>query len=67
MVLMHENSGLDAQCPQMDTLQCLLNLVVWQGSQVLEHAKAFVRTVNTASLNLTAEEVGPIVYSMYFQ
>ena len=53
------------RCPAatyMDTLQYLLNLVGWQESQVIEHAKALVGTVNTASLNLIAEEVGPILY-----
>ena len=46
----------------MDTLQYPLTLVGWQGSQVIEHVKALVGTVNTASLNSTAEEVGSIVY-----
>ena len=35
-----------------------LNLVGWQGSQVTEHAQTLVGTVNTASLNLTAVQVG---------
>ena len=38
----------------MNTLLYPLNLVGWQGSQVIEHAKALVGTVNAASLNLTA-------------
>ena len=38
----------------MNTLLYPLNLVGLQGSQVSEHAQALVRTVNTASLNLTA-------------
>ena len=46
--LMHESSGLDTQYH--------LNLVGWQGSQVIEHAKALVGTVNTASLNLSSRE-----------
>ena len=43
-----------------------LNLVGWQGSQLTEHAKALAGTVNTASLNSTAKEVGAIVYIVYF-
>ena len=41
----------------MDTLQYPLNLVGWQGSQVIELAKALVGTVNTASLNLTVVQI----------
>ena len=50
----------------MDTLQYPLNLVGWQGLHVIEHAKDLVETVNTASLNLITEEVGPIAFSMIF-
>ena len=42
----------------MNTLMYLLNLVGWQGPQVIEHAKALAGTVNTASLNLTADQRG---------
>ena len=45
----------------MSTLQHPLNLVGWQGSQITEHAQAWVGTVNTASLNLTADQKGSIV------
>ena len=45
----------------MDTLQYPLNLVGWKRSQVIEYAKALARTVNTASLNLTAVQIGSIV------
>ena len=44
----------------MDTLQYPLNLVGWQGPHVTEHAKALMGTVNTASLNLTADQRGCI-------
>ena len=44
----------------MNTLMYPLNLVGWQGSQIIEHAKALAGTVNTASLNLTADQRGPI-------
>ena len=40
----------------MDTLQYPLDLVGWQGSEVIEHAKALAGTVNTASVNLTADK-----------
>ena len=33
---------------------CLLNLVGCQGSQVIAHTKAFVETVDIASLNFPA-------------
>ena len=46
----------------MNTLPYPLNLVGWQGSQVIEHAKTLVGTVNTPSLNSTAEEVGSTLY-----
>ena len=55
---MHENSGLDAQHPHLNTLQYSLNLDGWQRSQVIEHAKA----CEHFSLNSTAEEVGYIAY-----
>ena len=41
----------------MDTLQYPLNLLGWQGSQVIEHTKGLVVTVNTVSLNLIAEGI----------
>ena len=44
----------------MNTFMYPLNLVGWQGSQVIEHAKALVGTVNTASMNLTADQRGSI-------
>ena len=44
----------------MNTLMYPLNLVGWQGSQVIAHAKALVGTVNTASLNLAAVQGGPV-------
>ena len=46
----------------MNTLQYPLNLVGWQGSQVTEHAQALVGTVNTASLNLKADQIRVIVF-----
>ena len=42
----------------MNTLMYPINLVGWQGSQVIAHAKALAGTVNTASLNLPALQVG---------
>ena len=45
----------------MDTLQYPLNLEGWQGSQVIEYAKALAGTVKTASLNLKAVEIGSVV------
>ena len=48
----------------MNTLQYLLNLVGWQGSQVTEHAQALAGTVNTASLNLTADQIGGSVFTV---
>ena len=50
----------------MDTFQYPLNIVGWQGSQVTEHAKALVGTVNTASLNLTAVQIGLICIYLAF-
>ena len=47
----------------MDTLQYPLNLVDWQGSQLTEHAKALVGTVNTASLNFDSRPVR--IYRVY--
>ena len=44
----------------INTLMYLLNLVGWQGSQVNAHAKALAGTANTASLNLTAVQGGPV-------
>ena len=46
----------------MNTLMYPLNLVGWQGSQVNAHAKALVGTGNTASLNLTAVQGGPVSF-----
>ena len=46
----------------MNTLQYHLNLVGWQGSQVTEHAQAWIGTLDTASLNLTADQVGAEVF-----
>ena len=40
-----------------------LNLVGWQGSQVIAHAKALAGTVNTASLNLPAVQGGSIKFN----
>ena len=55
MVLVHENDGIRYLAPTfMNTIIYPLNLVGWQGSQVIAHAKALVGTVNTASLNLPA-------------
>ena len=48
----------------MNTLMYPLNLVGWQGSQVNAHAKALVGTVNTASLNLTTVQGGPMTLFM---
>ena len=50
----------------MDTFQYPLNLVGWQRSQVTGHAKAFVGTVNPASLNLTAVQIGSIVFALIY-
>ena len=50
----------------MNTLQCPLNLVGWQGSQVTEYAQALTGTVNTASLNLTADQIGAIVWTFVY-
>ena len=44
----------------MNTLMYPLNLVGCKGSQVTAHAKAFVETVNTASLNLPTVQGGPV-------
>ena len=50
----------------MNALGCPLNLVGWQGSQVNAHAKALAGTVNTASLNLTTVQGGPIILLVIF-
>ena len=68
---MHEYSGLDVQYPNIYEYPSVpLKLIGWQGSQVTEHAQALVGTVNTASLNLTAGQVGSrmfmFVYLMIF-
>ena len=47
----------------MNTLMCPLNLVGWQGSQVIAHAKALTETVKTASLNLPAVQGGSIEFN----
>ena len=47
----------------MNTLIYSLNLVGWQGSQVIAHAKALAGTVNTASFNLPAVQARPIKLS----
>ena len=44
----------------INTLMHPLNLVGWQGSQVIAHAKALVGTVDTASLNLPVVQGGPV-------
>ena len=44
----------------MNSLMYPFNLVGWQGSQVIAHAKALTGTVNTASLNLPAVQGGSI-------
>ena len=36
------------------------------GSQATEHAQALVETVNTASLNLTADQIGAIVSTVVY-
>ena len=43
-----------------------LNLVGWQGSQVIAHAKALMGTVNTASLNLAAVQGGSVWFRYDF-
>ena len=43
----------------MNTLMYHLNLVGWQGSQVITHAKALAGTVNTAILNFPVQG-GPV-------
>ena len=42
----------------MNTLMYTLHLVGWQESQVTEYVQALTEPVNTASLNLTAVQVG---------
>ena len=51
----------------MNTFMYPLNLVGWQGSQVIAHAKALTGTVNTASLNLPAVQRGPTTFIYDFQ
>ena len=48
----------------MNTLMYPLNLVGWQGSQVIAHAKALAGTVNTASLNFYTSQRGAIEISL---
>ena len=48
----------------MNALGCSLNVVGWQGSQVNVHVKA--GTVNTANLNLTAVQGGPMTLFVIF-
>ena len=50
----------------INVLGCPLNLVGWQGSQVNAHTKAQAGTVNTASLNLTIVQGGPMTLLMIF-
>ena len=50
----------------MNTLLYPLNLVGWQGSHVTEHVQALAETVNTASLNLTAGQVGSEVFVLKY-
>ena len=47
----------------MNTFRYPLNLVGWQGSQVIAHAKALMGTVNTASLNFSAVQGGSVKFS----
>ena len=51
----------------MNTLTYPLNVIGWQGSQVIAYAKAFAGTVNTTSLNLPAVQGGPIriIYDLF--
>ena len=51
----------------MNTLQYLLNVVGWQGSKVTEYDQALAGTVNTASLNLTADQIGSLVSLIIFE
>ena len=46
---------------------CLLNLVGWQGSQIIAYTKALVGTLNTASVNLPVVKAGPIIFTYDFQ
>ena len=50
----------------MNTLMYPLNLVGWQGSQVIAHAKALTGNVNTASLNLPTGQGGPVWFRYDF-
>ena len=47
----------------MNTLECPINLVGWQESQVNVHAKALAGTVNTGSLNLATVQGGHIEFT----
>ena len=47
----------------MNTLMYSFNLLGWQWSQVIAHAKALAGTVNTASLNLPAVQGGSIEFN----
>ena len=47
----------------INTLMYPLNVVGWQRSQVIAHAKALAGTVNIASLNLPAAQGGSIKFS----
>ena len=49
----------------MNALECPLNLVGWQGSQVNAHAKTLAGTVNTASLNSEAVQGGHVFRSEF--
>ena len=50
----------------MNILRYSLNLVGWQGSHVIAHAKALAGTVNTACLNLPAVQGGTIYFIHVF-
>ena len=50
----------------MNNLLYPLNLVGWQGLQAIEHAQALAGTMNTASLNSTAGQVGSEVFILRY-
>ena len=50
----------------MNTFLYPLNLIGWQGSQVIEHSQALGGPVNTASLNLTADQIGAVVSTVKY-
>ena len=50
----------------MNIIMYPLNLVGWQGSQVIEHAKALAELLNTASLNMNSRERGHIEFGLIF-